>query len=124
GAGEPQRDTVHIPFHSPPRGGLLFNLRSGQVLWQRNAWRRLRIASLTKMMTALITVRSAPPWAHVLVTRQAVEQAGSKVGGFPVGPRVRLEGWPSALLRPPATNAPAPLPHRAPAAVAPSAARL
>jgi len=105
GAGEPQRDTVHIPFRSPPRGGLLFNLRSGQVLWQRNAWRRMRIASLTKMMTALITVRSAPPWAHVLITRQAVEQAGSKVGVLPVGRRVRLESVLYGLLLPSGNDA-------------------
>jgi D-alanyl-D-alanine carboxypeptidase len=105
GAGEPQRDTVHIAFRSPPRAGLLFNLRSGQVLWQRNAWRRLGIASLTKMMTALITVRSAPPGAHVLVTRQAVQQAGSKVGVLPVGRRVRLESMLYGLLLPSGNDA-------------------
>jgi D-alanyl-D-alanine carboxypeptidase len=105
GAGEPQRDRVHIAFRSPPRAGLLFNLRSGQVLWQRNAWRRLGIASLTKMMTALITVRSAPPGAHVLVTRQAVQQAGSKVGVLPVGRRVRLESVLYGMLLPSGNDA-------------------
>jgi D-alanyl-D-alanine carboxypeptidase len=105
GAGEPQQDTVHIAFRSPPRAGLLFNLDSGQVLWQRNAWRRLRIASLTKMMTALITVRSAPPGARVLVTRQAVQQAGSKVGVLPVGRRVRLESMLYGLLLPSGNDA-------------------
>jgi len=105
GAGEPQRDTVHIPFRSPPRGGLLFNIRSGQVLWQRNAWRRRRIASLTKMMTALITVHSAPPGARVLVTRQAVQQAGSKVGVLPVGRHVRLESMLYGLLLPSGNDA-------------------
>ena len=105
GAGEPQRDAVHIAFHAPPRAGLLFNLASGEVLWQRNAWRRLRIASLTKMMTALITVRSAPPGARVLVTRQAVKQAGSKVGVLPVGRRVRLESMLYGLLLPSGNDA-------------------
>ena len=105
GAGEPQRDPVHIAFRSPPRAGLLFDLGSGQVLWQRNAWRRLRIASLTKMMTALITVRSAPPGARVLVTRQAVQQAGSKVGVLPVGRRVRLESMLYGLLLPSGNDA-------------------
>src|SRR6516162_2971139 len=105
GAGEPERDAVHIPFHSPPRAGLLFDLDSGRVLWQRNAWRRLRIASLTKMMTALITVRSAPPGARVLVTRQAVKQAGSKVGVLPVGRRVRLESMLYGLLLPSGNDA-------------------
>jgi D-alanyl-D-alanine carboxypeptidase (penicillin-binding protein 5/6) len=105
GAGEPQLDAVHVAFRSPPRAGLLFNLGSGQVLWQRNAWRRLRIASLTKMMTALITVRSAPPGAHVLVTRQDVDQAGSKVGVLPVGRHVRLESMLYGLLLPSGNDA-------------------
>jgi len=105
GAGEPQRDVVHVAFASPPRAGLLFNIGTGQVLWQRNSFRRLRIASLTKMMTALITVRSAPPNAHVLVTRQAVESAGSKVGVLPLGRRVRLESLLYGLLLPSGNDA-------------------
>jgi len=62
----------------------LFNLQTGQVLWQRNAYKRLPIASLTKMMTALVTVRAAPPGDHVLVTKAAVDSNGSKVGVLPL----------------------------------------
>ena len=52
----------------------------------------LPIASLTKMMTALLTVHSAPPDAPVLITRQAVDMAGSKVGVLPLGqPRAPRE---------------------------------
>ena len=63
-------DAVHIAFHHPPRAGLLFNLDTGQVLWQRDPYTRLRIASLTKMMTALLDrqVRAARR-ARVLVTK-------------------------------------------------------
>ena len=61
GLGDPAQDPVHIAFQHPPRAGLLFNLETGQVLWQRNPLARLRIASLTKMMTALLTVELAPP---------------------------------------------------------------
>ena len=69
GIGLEQQDAVHIAFHHPPRAGVLFNLTTGQVLWQRNPFARLRIASLTKMMTALLSVKSAAPDGRVLVTK-------------------------------------------------------
>jgi D-alanyl-D-alanine carboxypeptidase len=105
GIATPQQDPVQLAFHSPPRAGLLFNLSTGQVLWQRNPFKRLRIASLTKMMTALLTVESAPSGAPVLVTRQAVEAAGSKVGVLPLGRHVRLESMLYGLLLPSGNDA-------------------
>jgi len=105
GIGTPQRDPVQIAFHHPPRAGLLFNLSTGQVLWQHNPRARLRIASLTKMMTALLTVRSAPPDAAVLVTRQAVKSAGSKVGVLPLGHHVRVETMLYGLMLPSGNDA-------------------
>jgi D-alanyl-D-alanine carboxypeptidase (penicillin-binding protein 5/6) len=105
GIAAPQDDPVQVPFHAPPRAGLLFNLSTGQVLWQRNPFSRLRIASLTKMMTALLAVSSAPPDAPVLVTRQAVDSAGSKVGVLPLGKQVRLESMLYGLLLPSGNDA-------------------
>jgi serine-type D-Ala-D-Ala carboxypeptidase (penicillin-binding protein 5/6) len=105
GIATPQQDPIQIAFANPPRAGVLFNLSTGQVLWQRNPYRRLRIASLTKMMTALLTVKAAPADAHVLVTRQAVEAAGSKVGVLPLGKHVRLESMLYGLLLPSGNDA-------------------
>jgi D-alanyl-D-alanine carboxypeptidase (penicillin-binding protein 5/6) len=105
GLGLPQEDSVHIAFHHPPRAGILFDLSSGQVLWQRNPDTRLRIASLTKMMTALLTVESEPPSARVLVTKAAVNSAGSKVGVLPLGKHVRLETMLYGLLLPSGNDA-------------------
>jgi serine-type D-Ala-D-Ala carboxypeptidase (penicillin-binding protein 5/6) len=105
GIGTPLKDPVHIAFHAPPRAGLLFNLSTGQVLWEHNPFLRLRIASLTKMMTALLTVKSAPPDAPVLVTRQAVDTSGSKVGVLPLGHHVRLESMLYGLLLPSGNDA-------------------
>jgi serine-type D-Ala-D-Ala carboxypeptidase (penicillin-binding protein 5/6) len=105
GIGIPQQDAVHVAFHSPPRAGVLFNLDTGQVLWQRNAFTRVRIASLTKMMTALLTVESAPPNARVLVTRAAIDSAGSKVGVLPLGKHVHLETMLYGLLLPSGNDA-------------------
>jgi D-alanyl-D-alanine carboxypeptidase len=105
GVGDPQGDPVRVDFADPPRAGLLFNLTTGQVLWQRNAFVRLPIASLTKMMTALLTVRSAPPDAPVLITRQAIAAQGSKVGVLPLGRHVPLESLLYGLLLPSGNDA-------------------
>ncbi len=63
------------------------------------------IASLTKMMTALVTVESAPPDAPVLVTRQALDTSGSKVGVLPLGRHVPLESMLYGLLLPSGNDA-------------------
>ncbi len=105
GIGLAQQDAVRIAFHHPPRAGVLFNLSSGQVLWQRNPFTRLRIASLTKMMTALLTVESAPADGHVLITKAAVSSAGSKVGVLPLGKHVRVETMLYGLLLPSGNDA-------------------
>jgi serine-type D-Ala-D-Ala carboxypeptidase (penicillin-binding protein 5/6) len=105
GLGLPQADAVHIAFHHPPRAGILFDLDTGQVLWQHNPDTRLRIASLTKMMTALLTVEAEPPSARVLVTKAAVESAGSKVGVLPLHKHVRLETMLYGLLLPSGNDA-------------------
>jgi serine-type D-Ala-D-Ala carboxypeptidase (penicillin-binding protein 5/6) len=105
GISSPRLDPVHVTFADPPRAALLFNLSSGRVLWQHNAYARVPIASLTKMMTALLTVESAPPDAPVRITRQAVDMPGSKVGVLPLGRHVRLESLLYGLLLPSGNDA-------------------
>jgi serine-type D-Ala-D-Ala carboxypeptidase (penicillin-binding protein 5/6) len=105
GISAPQKDPVQVDFQRPPRAGLLFNLSTGQVLWQHNPYLRVPIASLTKMMTALLTVESAPANAPVLITRQAVDMQGSKVGVLPLGRHVRLQSLLYGLLLPSGNDA-------------------
>lgn len=105
GLAEPAQDPVHLVFSKSPRAGLLFNLDTGRVLWQRNPTTRLRIASLTKMMTALLTVEAAPADAPVLITKEAVDQSGSKVGVLPLHKHVRLETLLYGLLLPSGNDA-------------------
>jgi D-alanyl-D-alanine carboxypeptidase len=105
GISDPARDPVQAYFADPPVAGILFNLTTGQVLWQRNAYVRLPIASLTKMMTALLTVQSAPASAPVLITKQAVDMPGSKVGVLPLGRHVPLESLLYGLLLPSGNDA-------------------
>jgi D-alanyl-D-alanine carboxypeptidase len=98
-------DPVHLRFRTPPRAGLLFNLSSGRVLWQRNALARMPIASLTKMMTALLVVQRAPANARVLITPEALAFQGSGVGLLPRGKRVSLEALLGGLLLPSGNDA-------------------
>jgi serine-type D-Ala-D-Ala carboxypeptidase (penicillin-binding protein 5/6) len=105
GIGDPDDDAVQPSFPEPPRAGLLFNLNTGQVLWQLNPYIRLRMASLTKMMTALLTVQARPADTPVLITKEAVAMPGSKVGVLPLGRHVRLETLMYGLLLPSGNDA-------------------
>jgi D-alanyl-D-alanine carboxypeptidase (penicillin-binding protein 5/6) len=101
----PWAQTVHLRFHQQPKSGLLFDLDSGEVLWQRLPGRVLPIASLTKMMTALVVVTHEPPSAKVLITKQALAYRGSGVGVLPLGKRVPLETMLYGLLLPSGNDA-------------------
>ena len=68
------------------------------MLWRLNPTRRLPIASLTKMMTALLLVEREDPHDRVKITRQAVRTAGSGVGVLPKGKKVQLEALMNGLL--------------------------
>lgn len=85
------RPPVQIRLKRAPRAGILFDVKTGEVLWRRRSRRRLPIASLTKMMTGLIVAEDHGPLEKVMITRQAVRTGGSGVGVLPKGKRVRLE---------------------------------
>ncbi|MHB8492728.1 MAG: D-alanyl-D-alanine carboxypeptidase family protein [Solirubrobacteraceae bacterium] len=105
GLSDAAADPVHQYFRTPPRAGLLFNLTSGQVLWQRSPQQRLPMASLTKMMTALIAARDTAPGALVPITREAVNMPGSKVGVLPLGKRVPVQALMYGLMLPSGNDA-------------------
>ncbi|HEX6698506.1 MAG TPA: D-alanyl-D-alanine carboxypeptidase family protein [Solirubrobacteraceae bacterium] len=98
-------DRVRVAFKRPPRSGLLFDLDTGEVLWRRQPDRVLPIASLTKMMTALLVVERAPPDAKVRVTKEALAYKGSAVGVLPKGKRIKLETMLNGLLLPSGNDA-------------------
>ncbi|MEA2161054.1 MAG: hypothetical protein QOD66_3434 [Solirubrobacteraceae bacterium] len=102
-APAPTRIGAH--FKLRVRGGLLFDVHSGRVLWSLEAERELPIASLTKMMTALVVVAHTRPDARVLVTRQAVDFSGSGVGLLPLGKRVTVRALLYGLLLPSGNDA-------------------
>jgi serine-type D-Ala-D-Ala carboxypeptidase (penicillin-binding protein 5/6) len=100
-----ERDTVRLRFTHPPRSGLLFDLDTGRVLWRHEPEKVLPIASLTKMMTALIVVGRAQPDAKVKVTKEALAYKGSGVGVLPRGKHVKLETMLNGLLLPSGNDA-------------------
>ncbi|HUN79512.1 MAG TPA: hypothetical protein VMU32_11360 [Solirubrobacteraceae bacterium] len=102
---DPGADPIRLRFPEPPRAGIMIDLDSGRVLWQLNPLERLRIASLTKMMTALLTVEHTPSDARVLITKQAEETSGSKVGVLPLGRRVPIGPLMYGLLLPSGNDA-------------------
>jgi D-alanyl-D-alanine carboxypeptidase len=81
-----------------PRAGLAFDLADGRVLWRRGATRRRPIASLTKLMTALLAVERFGPRDLVRVPRRADQVGGSRMGGLRPGRRVRAEVLLQGLL--------------------------
>ena len=112
GAGaddEPRRpattEPVRLRFGRQPRSGLLFDLDTGEVLWRRLPNRVLPIASLTKIMTALVVVQRARPADKVRVTKEALAYRGSGVGVLPRGKRVKLETMLNGLLLPSGNDA-------------------
>jgi serine-type D-Ala-D-Ala carboxypeptidase (penicillin-binding protein 5/6) len=102
----PQSDAqVAVHLNLPLRSGLLFDVRTGRALWARDPGRVLAMASLTKMMTALIVAAKAKPTDRVLITPAAVHFTGSGVGLLPLGKRVPLLALLYGLLLPSGNDA-------------------
>jgi D-alanyl-D-alanine carboxypeptidase len=87
------------------RSGILFDVRSGRLLWSRNAGEVLPIASLTKMMTALIVATRTKANETAVITTQAVHFSGSGVGELPFGRRVSVRTLLYGLLLPSGNDA-------------------
>ena len=104
---------VQVPFTRLPRSGLLFDLDTGRVLWRRLPSRVLPIASLTKMMTALVVVDRVPPGAKVRVTKEALAYKGSAVGVLPRGKWIGVNTMLHGLLLPSGNDAAIALAQRA-----------
>ena len=99
------RDVVRLRLRKPPRSGLLFDVDTGRVLWRHRPTRVLPIASLTKMMTALVVVDRVPGRATARITREALAYTGSGVGLLQRGKRVSVSTLLHGLLLPSGNDA-------------------
>ena len=93
-------DLVYLRYsrRRRPRAGLLFDVGTGRVLWRLDPTRRLPIASLTKMMTALLVAERRGPHERVRISAQARHTPGSAVGVLPKRRPVQLEALLNGLL--------------------------
>ncbi len=89
---------VHYTFKHPPLAGVLFDVKTGKVLWQRHPRLEHPIASLTKMMTALMVANRNRPNERVRISRNAAHTSGSATGLLPRGRKVPLEPLLQALI--------------------------
>jgi D-alanyl-D-alanine carboxypeptidase (penicillin-binding protein 5/6) len=76
----------------------MFDVETGEILWERHPDRELPIASLTKMMTAWLIATRHRPSEKVLISKDAPKTGGSMVGVLPVGEEVRLGALMEGLL--------------------------
>jgi serine-type D-Ala-D-Ala carboxypeptidase (penicillin-binding protein 5/6) len=91
-------DAFHARLRRPPRAGLVFDVRTGEVEWRHRPLARVPMASLTKIMTALLVVERTRPNQPVRITRAAFRYSGQGVGLLPRGKRVRLETLLNGML--------------------------
>ena len=104
-------DSLSIGFKKPPRAGIVFDLGTGEVLWRRDPLRTRPIASLTKVMTALVTATATRPRDPVRVPAAALRYEGRGVGVLKRGKRVPVDALLSAALITSANDASIALAH-------------
>jgi D-alanyl-D-alanine carboxypeptidase len=98
-------DAFHLRFRDPPRAGMVFDVKTGEVLWRRNPVKRMPIASLTKIMTALLVVEQTRARDEIRITKDALNYEGSGVGLLPKGRHVTVEALLHGLLLPSGNDA-------------------
>jgi D-alanyl-D-alanine carboxypeptidase len=102
-----------VRFKKPPASALLFDLDTGRVLYRQEPTKVLPIASLTKMMTALVVVDRIKPGAKVRITNEALRYQGSGVGLLPRGKWIGVNTMLYGLLLPSGNDAAIALAQRA-----------
>jgi serine-type D-Ala-D-Ala carboxypeptidase (penicillin-binding protein 5/6) len=98
-------DAFPSPFKHPPRAAIVFDVGTGRVLWRRNPRAVMPIASLTKLMTALLVAENTKNSDEVLITPDALHYSGSGVGLLPKGRHVTVKALLYGLLLPSGNDA-------------------
>ncbi|MBA2506184.1 MAG: D-alanyl-D-alanine carboxypeptidase [Thermoleophilaceae bacterium] len=99
------KDAFGLRFKKQPRAGVVFDMKSGRVLWRRNPVQTMPVASLTKMMSALVVTEHGRPREQVRITKAALRYSGSGVGLLPKGRHVPLEALLHGMLLPSGNDA-------------------
>lgn len=103
GSPSPYPTSLETPFPStePPRvtaaATALGDLDSGELLWQRKGGDRRPIASVTKIMTALLVLETSDPSELVTAGPNAASQSGAELG-LKAGERLPIQDLLLALM--------------------------
>jgi len=95
----------YLHLRPGPKAGLAFDLADGKVLWRHHATTARPIASLTKLMTALLAVERFGSHQRVRIARAADFVGGSRMGGLKPARRVRADVLLKGMLISSANNA-------------------
>jgi D-alanyl-D-alanine carboxypeptidase (penicillin-binding protein 5/6) len=98
-------DVFAMHFKHPPKGAIVFDVHSGRVLWRRNPLEPMPIASITKLMTALLVVQNTKSSDEFRITKDALHYSGSGVGLLPKGRHVTVKALLYGLLLPSGNDA-------------------
>lgn len=101
----PARVRPRLRFKHAPVAAMLFDVPSGRVLWARRPYAPRPMASLAKMMTAIVVDDRARYSERVLVTPEAKAAPGSAIGLLAPGRRVRLRLLMYGLMLPSGNDA-------------------
>ncbi|MBV9214237.1 MAG: D-alanyl-D-alanine carboxypeptidase [Actinobacteria bacterium] len=96
---------VHIRLRPRAAGGLLVDLDTGHVLWSHAPFAVRPIASLTKVMTALLVVEHLGKRANAKIGADALHYTGSEVGVLPLGKKVPVTALLYGLMLPSGNDA-------------------
>jgi D-alanyl-D-alanine carboxypeptidase (penicillin-binding protein 5/6) len=83
--------------HVGAKSVLVVNFDTGAVLYARSAKARRPIASLTKIMTAMVVLRRTKPTEIVTTTKRAAKQIPTKLG-LKAGDRMEVHDLLYALM--------------------------
>ncbi len=84
----PQKLTL-AGFELPAQSGAVIDERSGRAIFEKDADRRMPIASITKLMTALVFLEHNPGWDATYKIRPEDKREGGRIYLFP-GDTVRV----------------------------------
>lgn len=76
---------------------IAFDINSKKILYQKNALKKRPIASLTKLITALIVLENIEPETETIVSKKAVETYG-RMGNLIVNEKITIKTLLYALL--------------------------
>ena len=110
-AGAPARAAALSPPRPTAPAAMLVEPTSGEIVFERAAHQRRRMASTTKLMTALLTLEQSRLSAHLRAVRYIAQPAES-VAGFRAGERLTVADLLRALLLVSANDAAATLAKR------------